>query len=86
MSRVIHVNIDRVVLRGIDPAERHALVTSLQSELARVLADPATRAAVSRSRRTPVLRLGRLPLDPGLAGARRLGTGIARAVGKGLRS
>lgn len=86
MSQMIHVNIDRLVLRGIEPADRHALVRSLQSELALVLAEPSTRAAVSRSRRTPVMRLGRLPLDPGLAGARRLGRGIAQAIGKGLRS
>ena len=40
----IHVTIDRLVLRGIDGAERKALVEAIRSELSRVLADPATRA------------------------------------------
>jgi hypothetical protein len=81
---VIKVNIDRLVLKGIDPADRHALTRGLRTELARILADPATRAGLSQSRRTPVLRLGRVALDPGMAGARKLGNGIARAIGKGL--
>ncbi len=84
MSR-INVHIDRVVLHGLDPAGREAFMSGLRSELARVLADPATRAATVRSRRTPVLRLGRVPMEPNLAGARRLGGGIARAIGRGIK-
>jgi hypothetical protein len=82
----IHVNIDRVVLRGIDPANKQALISGLQTELSRILADPAARAAWPQNptRRTPVLRLGKMPLAPGTAGARKLGTGIARAIGKGV--
>jgi hypothetical protein len=83
MSR-IHVTIDRIVLRGIDPADRQALVNSLKAELSRMLADPATRATLPNSRRTPAMRLGRMPLGQGTAGARKLGTGIARAIGKGI--
>lgn len=83
MSR-IHVTIDRVVLRGFDAADRQALVSGLRSELERMLADPLTRAAWSRSRRTPVLRLGKMPMGQGIAGARKLGSGIARAIGKGV--
>jgi hypothetical protein len=83
MSR-IEVNIDRIVLRGIDPADRQALVNGLQSELARILADPAARAAISQSRRTPVLRLGKISMGQGTAGARKLGGGIAQAIGKGM--
>jgi hypothetical protein len=83
MSR-IHVTIDRMVLHGLDPADRQALVNGLRTELTRILADPATRAAWSRSRRTPVLRLGKMPMAQGIAGARKLGGGIARAIGKGI--
>jgi hypothetical protein len=83
MSR-IHVNIERIVLRGIDPADRQALVNGLNTELARMLADPAARAAIAQSRRTPVLRLGKLSMGQGTAGARALGGGIARAIGKGI--
>jgi hypothetical protein len=80
----INVTIDRVVLRGFDPADRQALVNGLQAELTRLLSDPATRASWSRSRRTPVLRLGKMPMGQGIAGARKLGGGIARAIGKGI--
>lgn len=85
MSHVIHVNIDRLVLRGIDPANRQALVAGLRSELARILADPSTRTNISQSRRTPVLRLGSMALAPGTAGSRKFGSGLARAIGKGLQ-
>jgi hypothetical protein len=84
MSRIT-LTIDRLVLTGFDPAERGALVEGLQGELSRVLADPATRADWARSRRTPVLRLGPMPLQGDRAGGRKFGQGVARAVGKGLK-
>jgi hypothetical protein len=82
----IHVTIDRLVLRGIDGAERYALVAALRSELSRVLADPATRGQWAMSHRTPVLKLGRMPLQSGPAGAATFGSGLARAIGRGMRS
>jgi hypothetical protein len=78
------VHIDRVVLRGIDPLDQRAFSNALQAELARVLAQPQTRAAIARSSATPVLRLGRMTMRPGQAGARALGNGVARAIGKGM--
>ena len=81
----IHLNIDRIVLRGIDPADRNALSNGLKTELARLLADPTARAAMTRSRRTPVLRLGTMPLTPGITGARKLGIQVANGIGKGLK-
>jgi len=84
MSR-IRVTIDQLVLKGIDAGDRKALAEALQSELARVLADPATRAQWARSHRTPVLKLGRMPLEPGPAGGRKFGTALARSVGRGLK-
>lgn len=84
MSR-IHVTIDRLVLAGMDPAARAAFVRGLKTELAQRLADPAARAAWARSHRTPVLRLGRVALDPGIGGARKLGGQVARGIGKGLK-
>ncbi|HEX4004733.1 MAG TPA: hypothetical protein VHX60_01030 [Acidobacteriaceae bacterium] len=83
MSR-IHVTIDRVALAGFEPTERAALVEGLKTELSRILADPTTRAAWARSRRTPVLRLGRMPLTRGTSGGRSFGNGVARAIGKRL--
>ena len=83
MSR-LNVTIDRVVLRGFDAAERQPLVEGLKAELARILADPAARAAWTQSRRTPVLRLGKMQVSRGPVGVRKLGGGIARAIGKGM--
>lgn len=84
MSR-IRVTIDQVVFRGMEAIEARALVGGLKSQLARMLADPANRAAWGRSQRTPVLRLGRMPMDPGQLGGRKFGGGLARAIGKGLK-
>jgi hypothetical protein len=81
----IHVTIDRLALRGLDPPARHAFINGLKTELARTLADPAAREAWARSHRTPVLRLGRLGLDPGIGGARRFGAQVAKGIGRGLK-
>jgi hypothetical protein len=82
---VIHVTIDRLSLKGFEASDRKALVEGLRSELSRVLADPATRAEWARSRRTPVLRLGRMPLESGPAGGRKFGGSVAQAIGRGLK-
>jgi hypothetical protein len=94
----IHVTIDRLVLGGLEPAARSSFVEGLRRELGRVLADPATRALMrdsrSATRLAPVLRLGQVPLQPGISGARTLGNAVARAIvrsgaigsaGKGVR-
>ena len=84
MSR-IRLSIDQLVLRGFEPGDRNALVQGLQAELSRVLADPATRAGWARPQRTPVLRLGRMPLETGPAALRKFGGGLARAIGKAMK-
>jgi hypothetical protein len=83
MSR-IRVTIDELGLKGFAPGERKALVEALQGELTRALADPAGGIASAQSRRISALRMGQVSLAPGPAGARNLGGGIARAIGKGL--
>jgi len=85
MSQVIHVKIDRLVLKGIDPSDRLALVRGLRTTLPKVLAEASTREALVCSRRTAVIRVLGLPLEPGLAGARKLGGSIARVIGRGLK-
>jgi hypothetical protein len=81
----IRVNIDRLVLRGFEPGARKALVDGLHSELSRVLANPAARAAWARAHRTPVLRLGGMPLEAGPDAHRNFGLRLGRAIGKGLK-
>jgi hypothetical protein len=83
MSR-IRITIDRVTLQSLDPAQRDAFVEGLKTELARPFSTPATRAAW-KSLRTPVLRLGNLPLKPGPSGGRALGTAVARAIGRRVK-
>jgi hypothetical protein len=84
MSR-IRVTIDRLVLTGFESGAQKSLAEGLQAELARVLADPATRAEWARSHRTPILKLGRIPLGSGPAEARKFGGALGRSVGKGLK-
>ncbi len=81
----VKVHIDRLVLRGIDPLDRQAFVHGLKSELARVLVNPESRTALENSRRIPVMRLGKMSMQPGLAGAGALGKGVAKAIGKGMK-
>jgi hypothetical protein len=83
MSR-IKVTIDQLALKGFAPADRKAIVQGLETELSRILADPAKRSEWARSHRTPVLQLGRMPFEAGPSGSRKFGGGLARAIGKGL--
>jgi len=78
----VDVRIDRVVLHGVDPADRRALVNGLTGELSRALSDTALQAI---SQRTPVLRLGKMPMEAGQTGARKLGGSVARAIAKGIK-
>jgi hypothetical protein len=84
MSR-IHLHIDRLVLPEMAVSDRAALVEGLKGELARALADPAARAGWARSHRTPVLRLGRMPLEPGSAGGGKFGSALGASIGRGLK-
>lgn len=84
-SARVNVTIDRLVLRGVAPADRPHLIASLQAELTRILSNPETRAEWARSQRLPVLRLGTLPFTPGPSGSRHLGRNIAGVIGKGMR-
>ncbi len=81
----IQITIERLVLNGLEPPDRKALLEGLQTELAQILSDPAARAGWGGAHRTPVLKLGRMPIEPGPAGGRKFGGGLARAIGKGLR-
>ncbi len=81
----IHLTIDRLALNGLQPGQEKELVASLKRQLSSVLADRSTRAEWARSHRTPVLKLGRVPLQKGSAGVRELGASIARGIGRGLK-
>jgi hypothetical protein len=80
----IRVNIDHVALQGFDPAQRTALIEGLKNELTSSLANLAEHAAF-KSKRAPVLRLGKFPLQPGLQGSRAFGASIAHAIGRSVK-
>jgi hypothetical protein len=84
MSR-IRVNIDRLVLGGIDPSDHKALVEGLRMELSRVLSAHELCGGKMQSRRTPVIKLGQIALEPGPSGGRKFGSGLARAIGAGVK-
>jgi len=76
----INVTIDRIVLSGVDPENRDAVVAGLRAGLTRALSEPSFLNA--RSRRAPFVRVGGLTLEPGRVGARRLGSDIGHAIGR----
>lgn len=84
MSR-IRMTVDRMVLTGVDSGAQKTLVEGLRTELAQVLSDRTRRAEWARPHRTPVLKLGRMLLEPGSAGSRHFGKRMARSIGKGLK-
>ncbi|HEX7362544.1 MAG TPA: hypothetical protein VF283_18785 [Bryobacteraceae bacterium] len=84
MSR-IRVRIDRLVLHGFGQLEGKALAEALQSQLSQGLADATSRNGWARSHRTPVLKLGHMPLQAGTAGAGSFGRQMAKAVARGLK-
>jgi hypothetical protein len=77
----IDVTIGQLVLSGIEPADRDALVAGLREGLLSALAEPHRYTA----RRTAVVRLAGLVLEPGRPGARRLGEGVGQSLGRSAR-
>jgi len=80
-----HVTIDRLILPGIDGGNPAAVVEALRAELTRQFSAPGARAAWGDSRRTPVMKLGRITLASGAAGSRNFGTALARGIGRGSK-
>jgi hypothetical protein len=77
----IEVRIDRIVLSGIDAGSRDALVAGVRDGLTRALSTPAAHTAHPGA----VLRIGGLTVEPGRAGARKLGRNIGQAIGRAAR-
>lgn len=82
----VRVHIDRLVLKGVDPLDAQAFSKGLSAELGRVLRNPTARKGLQHSHQAPVMKIGPLPVTPGQAGARSLGQGVARGIGRGAKS
>lgn len=61
----VHLTIDTLALAGFDAAQRKALVSSLQAELSRQLADPEAFAALQTGRSLAGLKAEPFTLKPG---------------------
>jgi hypothetical protein len=81
----IRLSIDRLVLRGFEPPDGKALAQALETQLSQVLSNRSARGEWARSHRMAVLKLGRMPIEAGTAGARKFGKLMAHAVGRGLK-
>jgi hypothetical protein len=73
----------------LDAPDKLALANALKAGLASVLGAPESPASVAQSsvntKTIPALRLGRMLIEPGRAGARTLGAGVGRAIGRGIK-
>jgi hypothetical protein len=82
MTRVV-VHIDRLVLKGARPEDRHAIAQGLQDELSRVFGE---RDAVARLRSlgdVPQIKVGGVAVERGGL-PQRLGQSVAQGIGRGI--
>lgn len=77
MTRIV-LHIDRLVLRGVDPADARAVAAAMQAELGRLLGSDAGAALLAPGDRA-VLRAGRIHLAPGDHGLA-LGRAVAARI------
>ena len=82
----ISLTIDRIVVNGLPAGREKQLIASLRTQLTELLAQREGRSDWAHTHRTPVLKVGRIPLQIGEAGARQLGITIARRIGRGLQA
>ena len=77
MTRIV-LHIDRLVLRGVDPADAGAVAAALRAELGQRLQADAAAALAGQGDRA-VLRAGRVQLAPGDHG-QALGRAVAARI------
>lgn len=77
MTRVV-LHIDRLVLRGVDPADARLVASALRAELGQLLRTDAG-AALMANGNMAVLRAGRITMAPGADG-QALGRAVAARI------
>ncbi len=82
MKRVV-VHIDRLMLKGFRPEDRHAIASGLQEELGRVFGDRAAVPPLSTARDSsrPPVRV--VPLEHGMV-PQRIGVNVAHEIHKAM--
>ena len=81
----IRLTIDRLALRGVEPAQRDAVLRALTGELQRLLAEDGALRALGGSRSVAQARAQPIVVGPG-AGAAGIGRQLARGLNGALRS
>jgi len=84
-ERRVTIRIDRLVLNGVAQEDRVPLVNCLKEELALVFGSAGAGGSIGRTSSTPLIRLGRVPVESGAAGSRVLGRTLAGAIGKQVK-
>jgi hypothetical protein len=84
MKRVT-LHIERLVLKGFRPEDRHGIADGLQQELTRLLASPSNGEGLTKLASMSRLQLGSISFSPG-ASAQEVGAQLANAIAKGIWS
>ena len=83
MTRVV-LHIDRLMLKGFRREDRDALVTALQAEIGRVLAEPQVLGRLSALQNVARLVVPAIQTDFG-ATPQQVGTQVAQGLGREIR-
>ena len=83
MKRVV-VHIDRLVLKGFRPEDRHAIAVGLEQELGRVFADREAVSLLSAMGDVSHMRVGGVPVEHG-SKPQRVGENVAQGIGREIR-
>ena len=78
------VHIDRLVLKGFRPEDRHAIAAGLQQELGRVFADREAVSLLSGMGDVARLQVPGVTVGQG-SSPQRVGENVARNIGRGIR-
>ena len=83
MKRLI-VHIDRLVLKGFRPEDRHAIAAGLEQELGRVFADQEAVSRLSAVGDVSRLQLDGVSVEHG-SKPQRVGESVAQSIGKEIK-
>lgn len=82
--RRVTLHVDRLVLHGFRPEDRHGVAIGLQRELTRMLSDPRTARQLLKQGDVSRLRVGNITIRHGTA-SRQVGTQVARGIDRSMK-
>lgn len=84
MDMKIELNIEELVLHGLNPADRYHIAESMQRELAQLIAVQGLPSSFDQSTRIDQINAGSIELGPS-SKAEAIGVNIARSMYGGLK-